>query len=84
VVPSPQWTRRDYEARSLARVARAIVLCAVAREESRGAHYRNDFPRRDDTRFGTHSHLTGDAVSFGPLLPVQSQGDPQPESPALR
>jgi L-aspartate oxidase len=83
-VPSAQWTRREYEARSLARVARAIVLCALAREESRGAHYRNDFPKRDDARFGTHSHLAGDAVSFGPLLPVQRQSDPQPESPALR
>jgi L-aspartate oxidase len=83
-IPSAQWTRREYEARSLARVARAIVICAVAREESRGAHYRNDFPQRDDARFGTHSHLAGDVVSFGALLPVQSQRDTQPESPALR
>jgi L-aspartate oxidase len=83
-VPSAQWTRREYEARSLARVSRAIVVCALAREESRGAHYRNDFPQRDDVRFGTHSHLAGDSVCFGPLLPVQSQKDPQTESPALR
>jgi L-aspartate oxidase len=83
-IPSARWTRREYEARSLARVARAIVLCALAREESRGAHYRNDFPQRDDVRFGTHSHLAGDAVSFGPLLPVQSQTDAKPESPVLR
>jgi L-aspartate oxidase len=82
--PSAQWTRREYEARSLARVARAIVVCALAREESRGAHYRNDFPQRDDVRFGTHSHLAGDSVCFGPLLPVQSQKAPQTESPALR
>ena len=83
-VPSAQWTRREYEARSLARVARAIVVCALAREESRGAHYRNDFPQRDDARFGTHSHLIGDSVSFGPLLPVQHSSVEQPESPALR
>jgi L-aspartate oxidase len=83
-VPSAQWTRREYEARSLARVARAIVVCALAREESRGAHYRNDFPQRDDARFGTHSHLMGDSVRFGPLLPSRSEKDPQPESPALR
>ena len=67
--PVMQWTRREYEARSLARVARAIVASALAREESRGAHYRNDFPRRDDARFGTHSHVKGNSVSFGPLLP---------------
>jgi L-aspartate oxidase len=83
-VPSAQWTRREYEARSLARVARAIVVCALVREESRGAHYRNDFPRRDDVRFGMHSHLVGDSVRFGPLLPVQSASVAQPESPALR
>jgi L-aspartate oxidase len=81
-IPSSQWTRREYEARSLARVARAIVVCALAREESRGAHYRNDFPQRDDARFGTHSHLTRASVRFGPLLPAQS--DQQRESPALR
>jgi L-aspartate oxidase len=83
-VPSAQWTRREYEARSLARVAGAIVVCALAREESRGAHYRNDFPQRDDVRFGTHSHLVGDSVSFGPLLPGQVLSEAQPESPALR
>ncbi|MGB9418449.1 MAG: L-aspartate oxidase [Acidobacteriaceae bacterium] len=81
-IPSARWTRRDYEARSLARVARAIVVCALAREESRGAHYRNDFPQRDDARFGTHSHLASASVRFGPLLPAQS--DQQRESPALR
>jgi L-aspartate oxidase len=83
-VPSAQWTRREYEARSLARVARAIVVCALAREESRGAHYRNDYPKRDDARFGTHSHLAVASVSFGPLLPAQNESNAQPESPALR
>jgi L-aspartate oxidase len=83
-VPSAQWTRREYEARSLARVARAIVVCALAREESRGAHYRNDYPKRNNARFGTHSHLVGDAVSFGPLLQAESQIAARPESPALR
>jgi L-aspartate oxidase len=83
-VPSAQWTRREYEAQSLARVAGAIVRCALAREESRGAHFRNDHPRRDDARFGTHSHLADDVVSFGPLLPAQNESNAQPESPALR
>jgi L-aspartate oxidase len=71
--PSAEWRRREYEARSLERVARAIVTSALAREESRGAHYRNDFPRRDDLRFGTHSHLVGETVSFGPLLPARRE-----------
>ncbi|MFL6427683.1 MAG: hypothetical protein ACJ71S_05520, partial [Acidobacteriaceae bacterium] len=81
-VPSAEWKRRDYEARSLARVARAIVISALAREESRGAHYRNDFPHRDDARFATHSHLVGNSVRFGPLVGT-STIPAQRESPAL-
>jgi len=36
-------------------VAEAIAHSALAREESRGAHTRTDFPKRDDTRFLKHS-----------------------------
>ena len=36
-------------------VAETMVACALRREESRGAHQRTDFPRRDDQRFLTHS-----------------------------
>ena len=53
-------TRRFVEARSLARVARAILHSALARNESRGAHSRNDFPRRDDERFQKHSIFRGE------------------------
>jgi L-aspartate oxidase len=78
-VPSARWTRREYEVRSLALVASAIVTCALARKESRGAHYRNDFPTRDDARFGTHSHLHGDAVRFGLLIPTQNANAAEPQ-----
>ena len=36
-------------------VAEAILSSAQRREESRGAHQRTDFPRRDDDRFLAHS-----------------------------
>ncbi len=67
-LPECNWTRREYEARALAQVARAIVDSALAREESRGAHYRNDFPTRDAVHFGGHSLLLqGQPIRFGPL-----------------
>jgi len=33
-----------------------IVEGALAREESRGAHYRNDFPTRDDEKYLKHTY----------------------------
>ena len=36
-------------------VAETIVLSGLRREESRGAHQRTDFPKRDDQKFLTHS-----------------------------
>ena len=52
---SPAADRASLEFANLHAVAELIVLSALAREESRGAHYRNDFPERDDARFQKHS-----------------------------
>jgi L-aspartate oxidase len=51
-------SRRLAEAQALARVAHAILHSALARTESRGAHFRNDYPTRDDQNFQMHSVLT--------------------------
>jgi L-aspartate oxidase len=40
-------SRRLVEARALCRVARSILQSALARTESRGAHFRNDYPTQD-------------------------------------
>jgi len=52
--------RRLAEAQALSRVAHAILHSAMARTESRGAHFRNDFPHRDDAQFRKHSVLGRD------------------------
>jgi succinate dehydrogenase/fumarate reductase flavoprotein subunit len=39
------------EVENLLLVGKAIVGSALVREESRGAHYRQDFPERDDARW---------------------------------
>jgi len=49
------YTRAAVEARNLHQVAMLMVEAALARKESRGAHYRNDFPKRDDKNFSKHS-----------------------------
>ena len=42
-------------------VAETIVHSALNREESRGAHQRRDFPKRDDNKFLAHSMATRSA-----------------------
>jgi L-aspartate oxidase len=56
------YSRRAVEARSLFTVAFVIVASALAREESRGAHYRNDFPQRDAV--AKHSVMEKGKLSF--------------------
>jgi L-aspartate oxidase len=55
------------ELRNLQTVGQLILRSALAREESRGAHYRNDFPRRDDAGFGRHSVIRGEHITFESL-----------------
>lgn len=58
------FTRRAVEARNLYTVASVIVAAATAREESRGAHYRNDFPQRNAVAL--HSVMERGRLSFAP------------------
>jgi succinate dehydrogenase/fumarate reductase flavoprotein subunit len=38
-------------------IAEAMILSALKREESRGVHYRSDFPNRNDQRYFTPSYV---------------------------
>jgi L-aspartate oxidase len=48
--PAPE-ARRAAETINLATVGRLVARAALRREESRGAHYREDAPARDDRRW---------------------------------
>jgi L-aspartate oxidase len=47
--------RLEYELRNMHALALVIAKSALARHESRGSHYRSDFPYRDDDDFAKHS-----------------------------
>jgi L-aspartate oxidase len=59
-----QFSRALLELRNLQTVGALIIQSARAREESRGAHYRNDFPKRDDARFAKHSVMRRSGITF--------------------
>jgi len=45
-------------------VALLVARSALARQESRGAHYRTDYPDHNDTKFLKHSLISGETVRF--------------------
>jgi L-aspartate oxidase len=57
-------TRRAWEARNLHTAGLLVARSALAREESRGAHYRTDFPTHNDGRFLKHSIVQGESIRF--------------------
>jgi succinate dehydrogenase / fumarate reductase flavoprotein subunit len=69
---------------NLIEVARASMISARAREESRGAHDRADFPERDDRNWLKHTlwYSAGDRLDYKPvhLQPLTAE----PFEPKLR
>jgi L-aspartate oxidase len=43
-----------WELQNMLTVARLMIEAALTREESRGTHFRSDFPKRDDVRWLRH------------------------------
>ncbi len=57
-------SRLAREAANIVETGLLIARSALAREESRGAHYRVDFPLKNEARFHKHSVVCGDSITF--------------------
>jgi L-aspartate oxidase len=64
-VPRPEMpSRLACELHNVWTLAQLITRSALAREESRGSHYRSDFPYRSDEDFRKHSHIASGKKIF--------------------
>ncbi|MCI0702005.1 MAG: L-aspartate oxidase [Planctomycetia bacterium] len=52
-------SKAGWELQNMLTIARLMIAGALARDESRGTHYRSDFPTRDDARWGLR-HVTSE------------------------
>jgi L-aspartate oxidase len=57
-------SRRAYEANNIWQNGMLITRSAMARLESRGAHYRTDYPEHDEAKFKKHSIVSGQKIRF--------------------
>ncbi len=60
----PRTSRRACETGNIHAAALLIARSALAREESRGAHYRIDYPAPNDVKFKKHSVINERNVEF--------------------
>ena len=69
------------ELESLLHLAETIVVSALARQESRGAHYREDFPERDDKQWLRHTLVqktdTGPRLFYKPVRVTRFEPKPR-------
>jgi L-aspartate oxidase len=63
----------SWETTNLLTVSTALADAAALREETRGSHWRDDFPARDDERFAGHFDATmadgATTIGFEPAPP---------------
>ena len=60
----PPVSRRNCEAGNILTAATLIARSALARLESRGAHYRTDYPTHDDAKYKKHSIVAERGVKY--------------------
>ena len=70
--------RAECELRNLMTVGELIIVSAMAREESRGAHYRSDYPCQNEQKFKKHSVVSkSNHVDFIDVAPSKSTAETQ-------
>ncbi|MBI2837682.1 MAG: L-aspartate oxidase [Acidobacteria bacterium] len=55
---APRAARGELELKNMLQVGGLIALAALRRQESRGAHFREDFPKKDERKGRRHSQMT--------------------------
>jgi L-aspartate oxidase len=80
LVRAPLRDRRACELANMLTVAAMVAESALVRTESRGTHFRSDFPERDDARYCRSIFLerTGDGGIRAELGPSRSPTDRGP------
>lgn len=74
----------SWETTNLLTISGALADAALLREETRGSHWREDFPERDDARWAGHFDVTlrdgATSCTFAPAPATDLLLDPLPES----
>ena len=55
-------TAKSWSLQSMVQAAYLITLSALRRKESRGVHFRSDYPRTDDEAWRIHSTVTKEDI----------------------
>ena len=66
VLPREFHDRAGWELQNLLTIARLMIHSALVREESRGVHFRSDFPERDDAKWQHHVVCAPQGETSGP------------------
>lgn len=81
VMPMQFDAPEGWEVQNLLQTARMMAAAALMREESRGVHFRRDFPHPNDAawrrRLSIRIDKNGGHPQPGPLLPTRLQHQPQ-------